>query len=211
MIFSSLGSLCHSAKLLERNNLKIESHPFDWIRTNTEMVEHCISDDYKSLLNKDLYIEYKDHPYIQNHQTGHSLYSKMVDNEVIFQHYNPLKNQSDYDYFERCVNRFRSLLKKEEKKLFLFFDFANKTDYKKTLDSAIKLSQFIGNHTVNYKLLFINNEGAGYTAHEIKREKNLYFLDLKTKKETLGQWFDDEDDNIYLDNILKDIIKEINI
>ena len=31
MVFSSLGSLCHTSNLLQRNNLKNESHPFDWI------------------------------------------------------------------------------------------------------------------------------------------------------------------------------------
>lgn len=27
----SLGRVCHSAQLLKRNKLKVESYPFDWI------------------------------------------------------------------------------------------------------------------------------------------------------------------------------------
>lgn len=38
--FFSLGHRCTSAQLLIDLNVKIESHPFDWIVSKLETVEH---------------------------------------------------------------------------------------------------------------------------------------------------------------------------
>ena len=37
----------------------------------------------------------------------------------MFNHHNPLNNENDYNYYIRCVNRFRELLQNEELKLFI--------------------------------------------------------------------------------------------
>ena len=47
----SLGNTCHVAYLLKRLRWKPASYPFDWIRSNPEMVRHCIRDDFKQFLD----------------------------------------------------------------------------------------------------------------------------------------------------------------
>ncbi len=51
----SLGTLCHTATLLKRNNLKISSYPFDWIFSNINIIIDCIEDDFNSFLDKKYY------------------------------------------------------------------------------------------------------------------------------------------------------------
>lgn len=208
MIFASLGELCHSSFLLKRNNLKKESYPFDWIFSSANMVKHCIEDDFKMFLNKDLYIDYNQNKRLKENQSGHIFYNQLIDSEIIFNHHNPL-NESDYQYLERCVLRLKSMLQKEEKKIFLHFHKRRVSD-EDVISSAIDLSNFMGKYTNNYEVLFINSYVDECRGHTISREKNLYFLDLKTNEETLGQWFDNEEDNVYLDEILKEILVDIN-
>ena len=48
----SLALLCQSSKLLETNNLKKCSYPFDWIFSTFEMIIDCIEDDFNKFLDK---------------------------------------------------------------------------------------------------------------------------------------------------------------
>lgn len=93
--FCSLGTLCHRSLLLKRNKLKKESYPFDWIFSNCNIINHCISNNFKIYLDKSYYIK------INDFKCGHSYY-----HENMFNHHNPLKN--DYNYFVRCVERFKN-------------------------------------------------------------------------------------------------------
>jgi hypothetical protein len=45
----------------------------------------------------------------------------------MFNHHNPLINIDDYNYYVRCVNRFKKLLQKQEYKLFIT-TFANRNN-----------------------------------------------------------------------------------
>lgn len=36
----------------------------------------------------------------------------------MFNHFNPLSNQADHDYYKRCIERFVILIKNKEKKIF---------------------------------------------------------------------------------------------
>ena len=104
----SLGTLCHSSQLLKRNNLKLCSYPFDWIFSNCDNIIHCIEDNFNIFLDKSYYNN------ISKSRCGHSKY-----NEKMFNHRNPLNNINDYNYYVRCVDRFKELLQKQEHKLFI--------------------------------------------------------------------------------------------
>ena len=104
----SLGSLCQSSQILKRNNLKLCSYPFDWIFSNCDNIIHCIEDNFNIFLDKSYYIN------ISPTNCGHSKY-----HNVMFNHHNPLINIDHYNYYVRCVDRFKTLLQKQEHKLFI--------------------------------------------------------------------------------------------
>ena len=84
------------------------SYPFDWIFSNLNMVNDCIENDFVDFLDKKQYIDIG-----SNSKCGHIKY-----HAGLFNHKNPLKNNEDYFYYERCVNRFRQLIKSQESKFF---------------------------------------------------------------------------------------------
>lgn len=98
----SLGGWCQSAQLLKRNGYKLCSYPFDWIFSSCENIIHCLEDDFKIFLDKTYYVN------ISHSQCGHSYYHVQM-----FNHRNPLQNKNDYNYYVRCIGRFKDLLKKK--------------------------------------------------------------------------------------------------
>lgn len=142
MIYCSLGGLCHSAQLLKINGLKKASYPFDWIFSNIKMVKHCIEDDFKTFLDKSQYSDYTTNTTLRENQCEHSIYGEMVfkgEHKVIFNHHNPLSSETDYAYLERCVDRFRELLKSEEPKTFVMFEYVK--NLKLTIQQLLKAKQ----------------------------------------------------------------------
>ena len=110
----SLGMYCHSSEILKRNKIKKCSYPFDWILSNCDNIIHCLEDNFKTFLDKSFYIN------IRKTMCGHSYYNKRM-----FNHHNPLRNENDYSYYERCVDRFKKLVKYEEHKLFIMIFINN--------------------------------------------------------------------------------------
>ena len=139
----SLGGLCHSSQILKKNNLKLCSYPFDWIFSNCDNIIHCIEDDFNIFLDKSYYIN------VSPSQCGHSKY-----HEVMFNHHNPLINIDHYNYYIRCVDRFKNLLQKQEHKLFIMIH-VNMNN----IDENIKNKMIEFNKTKTFKdeLKQINN------------------------------------------------------
>ena len=191
----SLGSLCHSSQILKRNNYKFCSYPFDWIFSNYDIIIHCIEDDFKFFLDKSYYIN------ISESKCGHSKYND------IFNHHNPLINIDHYNYYIRCVNRFKDLLKKQEHKLFIM-TFVNE-EYNSHSDNfsqiIIDFNSKFSNYTSNYTLLVIIHYSNKQTNHHIfTYNDNIHFLELHTLSNSTGiDFVNNNNDNIYLDNIIK--------
>ena len=76
-------------------------------------------------LDKSYYIS------ISDKKCGHSYYHKGM-----FNHHNPLDNENDYNYYTRCVNRFKKLLNTEESKLFIMI-YVNMDDIPENLKQDI--------------------------------------------------------------------------
>ena len=104
----SLGTRCHSAETIKRNNLKSCSYPFDWCFSDMDIVTDCIKDDFKVYLDPSYYIHNSEN------QGGHSIYGAYM-----WWHHNPLSNQNHYSYFMRCVDRLKKLLKLTHHKMFM--------------------------------------------------------------------------------------------
>lgn len=202
----SLGSRCHSAQILKRNACKKASYPFDWIMSNHKNNIQCIDDDFKLFLDKSQYIN------ITQTQCGHKYYDGKM-----FYHHNPLCNERHYQYYCRCVNRFKHLLRLPEHKLFIMI-FVN-GEYDSHQDSfpkeIVEFNTRFAKHTSNYTLLIIihySNKQQNYHTFTIyenedtdknsEKNTNIHVLKLHTVSASNGVEFVNNNDNVYLDNIL---------
>jgi hypothetical protein len=191
----SLGTICHSSNLLKRNNLKLRSYPFDWIYSSSSNILHCIEDDFKIFLDKSYYInEIPD-------KCKHIYY---YSNLYMFNHHDPLNNIGHYNYFVRCVDRFRTLLKTKEHKLFIMM-FTNLNEIGDKMNEVINFNNKFSQYTTNYTLLAIFHfPNKHVNHHTFTYNDNIHFLELYTIQISGGVIFDfNENDNIYLDNIIK--------
>jgi hypothetical protein len=141
-----------------------------------------------------------------------------------FNHHNPCTNENHHEYLTRCVDRFKDLIKKKEPKLFVMisvnlisqlFDCpslrssinTNDTDLhfvKTKFDEIVCFNNFLKKQACNYTLLFIchiPNKTVNY--HKFMYFENIHFLILHTISTSDGSKFINEDDNLYLDDIMK--------
>jgi hypothetical protein len=107
-IYVGLGNYCLTAMLLKDNNLKFESYPFDWMVSCTDNIIHCVNNNFEEFLNKNNYICIKNKTKNKYYLNNTNKIFKNID--VDHQHHN-LLNNSDYDYINRCVDRFNNLEK----------------------------------------------------------------------------------------------------
>ena len=100
----SLGTLCHTSSWIKE--MKMKNVLFRLISfSNINMIIDCIDTDFKLFLDRKLHIKYKN----SKNKSGHKVYGGNI-----FNHHYILENNT-YNYFVRCVNRFRILNKKKRK------------------------------------------------------------------------------------------------
>jgi hypothetical protein len=117
----------------------------------------------------------------------------------MFNHFDP-RNEKDYNYYVRCVNRFKNLLQKEEHKLFIIM-FDNIDQH--IINNIVEFNNKFSKYTSNYTLLVIFHIQNSQQNHHIFRYNNIHFLELHTLSSSGGVEFGNNSDNIYLDNIIK--------
>lgn len=131
----SLGCRCSQASVYRAFGHRRYACPFDWIFSSPKMVIHCLQDDFKQFLDRQLlYQNGSSFDAIglkpgsaprERRLIGHKFYSTLtsgVGRGTIFNHRDPLHNDEDYDYLVRCVERFRLALASEERKLFVILN-----------------------------------------------------------------------------------------
>ena len=70
--------------------------------------------------------------------------------------------------------------------------------------AIINFNNKFSKYTSNYTLLFISNiSNKEQNKHEFTYHDNIHFLELHTLSQSNGIYFSNDDDNIYLDNIIK--------
>lgn len=195
----SLGRNCHTAGLIKRNNWKKESYPFDWIFSNLKMITHCIEDDFKIFLDKDYYPDTSQDAW----QQTHSYYHPFSDDKT-FNHHNPLLD-NDYQYFERCVDRFRKLFQTEDFKVFLHIVVNRDPINDMFKQSIIEFNTFLKTKTGNYALICICHSVGNKQSFKFDSHENIHFIDLQTISNSNGKEFIAKEDNQYLDNLLKQV------
>jgi hypothetical protein len=192
----SLGPRCHTAGFLKRNNLKKASYPFDWIFCNLNMILHCLEDDFNTFLDKKYFTILDNNSPKQQHK----FYSE-CENEILFNHHNPL-NIKDYNYFKRCILRFKNLLLKPELKLFIlnFLNYSNANiEFK---NNIIDFNKKFSKYTQNYGLLCIIQYKSDNRAYRFNFHENIHFLEIYTKSNSNGLEFEDKEDNEFLDKVI---------
>jgi hypothetical protein len=107
--YVSLGQNCSSAWYLKEVGLKNASYPFDWIFSSSEIVLDCIDNDFSKYLDKSMIV-----PINNGQSAGHTYYHSNM-----FHHRNPLKSEEDYNYYGRCCDRFRKIIKSEDHIVYL--------------------------------------------------------------------------------------------
>lgn len=200
----SIGSICHIAHLLKLLKWKTASYPFDWIRSNPRMVRHCVEDQFKLFLDTTQYTNHD--PENIKAGVGHSVYG-----ERIFVHHNPRVFQSHHDYFARCVDRFKIKMNyhaHHDNRLLFIIGFFNNSD--PVRDDIIELNQTLRASGIrNYILLVINQtiQPGQHSSHCFTRHENLHMLELRTSSESNGVEFVNNEDNLYLDAVMRKIYK----
>lgn len=95
----SMGQNCNTSWYIKAAGLKRASYPFDWIFTTPDIAADIIRDDFQKLLDKSLIIPH-------GMDAGHNMY-----HETLFGHRNPVRSAEDYAYYQRCVSRWRELMR----------------------------------------------------------------------------------------------------
>ncbi len=151
-IILSLGSVCVTSTYLQRNHLKKFSCPFDWVFAPMSLVEDCLRDDFVKFLDRSYYCQEVDHK-----GSGHLLYGRHL-----FNHHNPYLSDLDYNYFQRCVERFRKVLNSREPKLFLHTSVNDNYSYQNDADQIQRLTELLAKKTSNFHLLVIYCKVKGF-------------------------------------------------
>lgn len=86
MEFISVGPYCITSNLLLTLGLRTKSYPFDYIFSSLEMVEHCIHNRFDVFLDKQYY-KTGTAPDVNESNTHHLFYSKMIDTELLRKHH----------------------------------------------------------------------------------------------------------------------------
>jgi hypothetical protein len=204
----SLGIFCLTSSLLKQCNYKSFSTPFDWILSNNEIVYKCLEDDFKSFLNKDNYIDnkLKDDPINLNKPMCGHLF-----NEYMFMHHDP-RIDEDYEYFNRCVNRFRKVAKDETKKVLylqtlIYNQKPNESfNYYHLYQWYLKIKQL--NYIKQFNMLFMiftksDHQSCNIVMVDKIDDQYITIMHIYTLSDTNGYVFPNELDNELVINIIK--------
>lgn len=151
--FISMGSGCITSDLLKHCKLKRNSYPFDWILSNPGMVAHALSDDFITFMNPEYHevvpIEQRPDPHFG--RAHHTYYREHYGVSLTFNHHD-IETEEDYQYFYRCVTRFKEFAKNPsiKKNLFLIC-----RDWQTNELTRQHLVEMLEKYFINYKFYCI--------------------------------------------------------
>ena len=112
-------------------------------------------------------------------------------------------DDNDYNYFVRCVNRFKNLLEYKEPKLFIMTYINLENIDENIKNEIIEFNNKFSKYTSNYIILVIfqiQNKKKQY--HHFTHVDNIHFLELHTLSHSNGVIFVSDLDTKYFNNIL---------
>lgn len=214
MKYCSVGSFCQSAEILRSLGLREFSGPFDWMYINIDIIKHCLEDDFKSFLDKSNYQQIEKPMTHNDSICGHSLYSPLIDYKyetvpgAFFVHEDLTVNDEAYESYSRRIDRFRELIKSDEK-LVLLYMYKNREpeNSEKALIEALLFTPFLDKYVKNYRLILIYHS-IGEQNHSLIKGHNLDFVNLSASFSE-GNKFREDADDIYVNQIVKKLIDDI--
>ena len=207
----SLGQNCSSSWYIKECGLKKASYPFDWLATNARVLEHVLRDDFSTLLDRRQMVSLLT-------EGGHSFYhSRMIG------HRNPARNNADYAYFQRCVERWRAMMASRQRVLFLtvilneyekrtrvsrWFADAFQLPKSQTIDHYKPVVELIAAKNPNAQFLFIEQYTDGPFALEIQvKDDNLLWLKFTTQGANSGVMYLDPIDDALMRKLMEAVQK----
>lgn len=170
----SIGTHCITSYTLKKYSLKSFSGPFDWIFSNLGMINHCISDNFRTFLDKNYFVKIpEEHRVSDNTQFCDHHFYKSEHNVInMFNHYDVMIEEN-YLYYQRCCTRFMEALNSGRRNIVLCIipeDLFRECDYKSLVET---LNQF-----PNQELLVIRCVKSAWTDFgvELAHEQGVHKL-----------------------------------
>ena len=209
----SIGENCNTSWYLKETNNKKASYPYDWIFTSPEIISHSIRDEFHSFLDKNMIVE------IKKNRAGHAMY-----HSSLFNHKNP-RQQKEFDYYRRAVDRFLKLLKNKENAILfvctVLQEYEKRGSWKKGFNRDFELpnnqtfSSFketiavIKEHNTNVKFIFINQFTESVPSLEIKElDADCLWIDFCSQGRNNGVKYVDKFDDAIIKTIYKGMCQE---
>jgi Putative papain-like cysteine peptidase (DUF1796) len=197
----SLGSFCHTAAHLKRFNMRTCSYPFDWIISSPRMVIECIRDDFKTFMNPVHHV-----PLQAGISSNHLIYGNMSWGNnflgkppigLTFNH-RDITLPENYAYYERCIQRFRTLLASPESKLFILIT----QDVEYDPNEIHELRDLLREKTTNFKILCITLQNDNNMHSHIDSVDEIIYLKLFSYGRSGGWGLAHEEEDKFLNYII---------
>lgn len=136
-LFISFGFRCSSAGILKHLRLKYESHPFDWLISRLPVIMDCIDNQFVEFLKKENYVERHTNTYEMSDSTNGFICDEYIQMNTYYQpknkwdenntyqywlamNHRQLTKTEDYNYYARCVDRFReNVMESTDSKIYI--------------------------------------------------------------------------------------------
>jgi len=182
-----MGINCVNAYFLKEQRLKTCSYVFDWtLLKDIAPVIMSLSDDFTELLDQKKYIPIKE--LWKGRDIGRCGHSSLPDCEKLFYHNDP-RTDDGYGYLNRCISRFRKVLKKNEPKLFTIFCYGGPKNPRPLGDQIVELNKVLSKITENYYIMSMNHQYTNLDEyprrgipHNIEWNENIVNIDVFPKK-----------------------------
>ena len=191
-----LGPCCITKYAINDMNLDAPTLPFDWMFSSLSFIKKVLIDDFAQLLDKNNIRSTnpcwsKDKSYnicynndiLKTHTIQTHLLSK---NELpdyynfhMWNHYNLLDTEQ-YDKYFKYVERFKTMVEADSKKLFIYVLY-----YNSNINDVIEFNDYLYEHVRNYNFLCINCIKVSLPRVDITcsyEKKNLYVYDVDIDK-----------------------------
>jgi hypothetical protein len=177
--------------------MRQEAYPFDWTLSSPQMVMDCLRDDFQTFLDPAQHVTVD--PGISS---NHLIYGSMVWGKnfdgIVNQHltfaHRDVTTPEHYAYYQRCVERFRSLLRSPEPKLFILI--AQDTEYDP--QEIRMLREMLCQRTPQSYILCISLFNENESRYTFDQEDGIKYLKVYTYSRSDGRGFARALDSAYL-------------
>jgi hypothetical protein len=202
-----IGSFCHAAMALKKAGIRSFSTPFDWLFSCPDMIAQCLSDGFRHFLDPE---QYEAVPPEMRHDPGANLcqhrgFKKDFGVSFVFNHHKPYE-RSDYEYFQRCVQRFKNAVASPGWNLFIHFSpIPVIEDHLGNLMSALRqqAAHFVL-LAMHFPVVTCNESSPLDRRIRTKRLKHdLLSMEMEVSAPSNGVMFAHQEDELMLTRILK--------